>query len=119
VLLSSHLMTEIEQVADRVGVIRHGALVAEGTVDALRGRAGLRVRVAPIEEAARLLRARPDVGAVTRVDGLLDVTIDPARAPDVNRGLVEAGIAVSEIYTQKASLEDVFLELTSDKDGPA
>jgi ABC-2 type transport system ATP-binding protein len=115
VLLSSHLMTEIEQVSDRVGVIREGALVAEGTVDDLRGRAGLRVRVAPIEEATRLLTARADVDQVTRIDGLLDVVVDPARAADITRVLVDAGLAVSEIYTQKASLEDVFLELTTDQ----
>jgi ABC-type multidrug transport system ATPase subunit len=116
VVLSSHLMTEIELVSDRVGVIRDGALVAEGTVDDLRGRAGLRVRGAPIEDAERLLAARADVERVTRVDGLLDVTVDPARAPDITRVLVGAGIAVSEIYTQKASLEDVFLELTADQE---
>ena len=84
VVLSSHLMGEVEQVTDRVGVIRDGGLVAEGTVAELRGRAGL-----------------------------LDVTVDTARAPTINRVLVEAGIAVSELYAQKASLEDVFLELTT------
>ena len=113
VVLSSHLMGEIEQVSDRVGVIRDGSLVAEGTVEELRGRAGLRVRAEPQAEAARLIGALPDVDAVTRVDGVLDVTVDTARAPAINRALVEAGIAVSELYAQKASLEDVFLELTA------
>jgi ABC-type multidrug transport system ATPase subunit len=113
VVLSSHLMGEIEQVSDRVGVIRGGALVAEGTVDELRGRAGLRVRADPQAEAARLIGALPDVHGVTAVEGLLDVTVDTGRAPAINRALVEAGIAVSELYAQKASLEDVFLELTA------
>jgi ABC-2 type transport system ATP-binding protein len=112
VMLSSHLMGEVEQVTDRVGVIRGGSLVAEGTVEELRGRAGLRVRAEPPAEAARLIRALPDVDEVTSVDGLLDVTVDSSRAPDINRLLVEAGIAVSELYAQRASLEDVFLELT-------
>jgi ABC-2 type transport system ATP-binding protein len=113
VVLSSHLMGEIEQVSDRVGVIRDGSLVAEGTVEELRGRAGLRVRAEPQAEAARLIGTLPDVAGVTRVDGVLDVTVDTARAPAINRALVEAGIAVSELYAQKASLEDVFLELTA------
>ena len=113
VVLSSHLMGEVEQVTDRVGVIRDGALVAEGTVAELRGRAGLRVRAEPLPEAARLIQALPDVDEVTSVDGLLDVTVDTAQAPTINRVLVEAGIAVSELYAQKASLEDVFLELTT------
>ena len=113
VVLSSHLMGEIEQVSDRVGVIRDGSLVAEGTVDELRGRAGLRVRAEPLSDAHRLLHALPEVDAVTSVDGLLDVEVDPGRAPAINRALVEAGIAVSELYAQTASLEDVFLELTT------
>jgi ABC-2 type transport system ATP-binding protein len=113
VVLSSHLMGEIEQVSDRVGVIRAGSLIAEGTVEELRGRAGLRVRAEPQADAVRLIRALPDVDAVTPVDGLLDVTVDITRAPAINRALVDGGIAVSELYAQKASLEDVFLELTT------
>ena len=116
VVLSSHLMGEIEQVSDRVGVIRNGSLVAEGTVEELRGRAGLRVRAEPLAEAASLIEALPDVDAVTRIDGLLDVAVDTSAAPAINRALVEAGVAVSELYAQKASLEDVFLELTASED---
>jgi ABC-type multidrug transport system ATPase subunit len=116
VVLSSHLMGEIEQVSDRVGVIRDGSLVAEGTVEELRGRAGLRVRAEPLSEAARLIVALPGVDEVTIVGRVLDVTVDTAQAPAINRVLVEAGIAVSEIYTEKASLEDVFLELTTGGD---
>jgi ABC-2 type transport system ATP-binding protein len=113
VLLSSHLMTEVEQVCDRVGVIRAGSLIAEGTVDELRGRAGLRVRAEPLADAARLVGGLSGVDAVTTVDGRLDVTVDVARAPAINRALVQAGIAVSELYPEQASLEDVFLELTT------
>ena len=116
VLLSSHLMGEIEQVSDRVGVIRDGALVAEGTVAGLRGRAGLRVRAEPQADAARLIGALPEVEAVTARDGLLEVAVDTAQAAAINRTLVHAGVSVSEIYAQTASLEDVFLELTT-KDG--
>ncbi len=106
VLLSSHLMGEIEQVSDRVGVIRAGELVAEGTVDELRGQAGLRVRAEPLDVAARVLGG---LDGVELVDGDVD-----ARAAQVNRMLVEAGIAVSELSRRQASLEDVFLELTGD-----
>ena len=113
VLLSSHLMGEIEQVSDRVGVIRDGRLVAEGTVGELRGRPGLRVRAEPQGQAARLIAALADVQAVTSDDGLLEVAVDTAHAAAINRMLVQAGVAVSEIYAQTASLEDVFLELTT------
>jgi ABC-type multidrug transport system ATPase subunit len=112
VLLSSHLMGEIEQVSDRVGVIRSGRLVAEGTVEELRGQAGLRLRAEPLPDAARLLAALPGVDGVTASDGHLDVAVDTTRAAAINRELVEAGIAVSELHSRRASLEDVFLELT-------
>jgi len=112
VLLSSHLMGEVEQMSDRVGVIREGSLVAEGTVDELRGRTGLRVRAEPLPEAIDLVGRLPGVGAITTVDGAFDVAADAADAPAINRALVEAGIAVSELSPRRASLEDVFLELT-------
>jgi ABC-2 type transport system ATP-binding protein len=109
VLLSSHLMGEIEQVSDRVGVIRAGRLIAEGTVEELRGRARLRVRAEPLADAARLLERFADVAAV---DGHLELAVDAAEAPALNKALVDAGIAVFELSPQRASLEDVFLELT-------
>ena len=118
-ILSSHLMGEVEQVSDRVGVIRDGSLVAEGTVEELRGRAGLRVRAEPLSEAVRLVGSLAGVEAVASTDGLLDVTVDTAQAAAINRALVEAGIAVSELYAQKASLEDVFLELTANGGEPS
>lgn len=112
VLLSSHLMSEVEQICDRVGVIHKGALIREGTVDELRGRSGLWVRAEPLEEAIRLLAALPEVEGVATVDGALRITTDPAAASSVNISLVDAGIAVSELRPERASLEEVFLELT-------
>jgi ABC-2 type transport system ATP-binding protein len=112
VLLSSHLMTEVEQICDRVGVIRGGALVGEGTVSELRGRETLRVRAEPVAEAERLLATLPAVERVAVADGGLNVAADPAGASAINQALVEAGIAVSELRREQASLEQVFLELT-------
>jgi ABC-2 type transport system ATP-binding protein len=117
VLLSSHLMTEVEHVCDRVGVINRGTLVGEGTVDELRGRESLWVQAEPLAPAERLLAAFRGVEKVARVDGGLRVTADPAAAPTINRALVEAGIAVGELRRERASLENVFLELTSEEEG--
>jgi ABC-type multidrug transport system ATPase subunit len=114
VLLSSHLMTEVEQVCDRVGVISRGALVGEGTVDELRGREGLWVRAEPVEQAERLLATLRGVEQVARFDGGLRIAADPAAAPMINRALVEAGVAVAELRPERASLEKVFLELTQE-----
>jgi ABC-type multidrug transport system ATPase subunit len=113
VLLSSHLMGEVEQVCDRVGVIRSGVLVAEGTVAQLRGQARLRVRAEPPEQALEVLRALPGAGEVTRVGDEIEVATGAAEASEINRALVHAGIAVSELHARRASLEDVFLELTT------
>jgi ABC-type multidrug transport system ATPase subunit len=114
VLLSSHLMTEVEQICDRVGVISRGTLVSEGTVDELRGRESLWVRADPLDEAERLVRGLRGIEAVDRIDGGLRVATDVAAAPVINRALVEAGIAVGELRPERASLEKVFLELTEE-----
>jgi ABC-type multidrug transport system ATPase subunit len=112
VLLSSHLMTEVEQICDRVGVIRSGSLVGEGTVAELRGRETLRVRAEPIAGAEQLLATLPAVERVTVADGGLHIAADPVAASAINQALVEAGFAVSELRREQASLEQVFLELT-------
>jgi ABC-type multidrug transport system ATPase subunit len=112
VLLSSHLMVEVEQICDRVGVISKGALVKEGTVDELRGAGTLRVVADPLEHAHHLIERLAGVEAVVTVDGSLRVTTNPAAASAINEVLVKAGIAVSELGPDRASLEEVFLELT-------
>jgi ABC-2 type transport system ATP-binding protein len=119
VLLSSHLMTEVEQICARVGVIRRGTLVGEGTVDELRGQASLRVRAEPLDQAERLVSTRAGVERVAIVEGGLRIAADPAAAAAINRALVEAGIAVSELRPERASLEQVFLELTQEGDEEA
>jgi ABC-type multidrug transport system ATPase subunit len=112
VLLSSHLMTEVEQICDRVGVIRNGKLVGEGTVDELRGRAGLRVRAEPLDLAERVVAALDIVESASVTDGALRIATDPIIAPSINRALVHAGVDVIELTSERASLEEVFLELT-------
>jgi ABC-type multidrug transport system ATPase subunit len=112
VLLSSHLMPEIEQVCDRVGVIHRGTLVKEGTVDELRGGGVLLVRAEPLELASRVLEGLREVAGVTTDDGALRIAADPAAAPAINRALVGAGVGVSELGPDRASLEEVFLTLT-------
>jgi ABC-2 type transport system ATP-binding protein len=113
VLLSSHLMAEVQELCDRVGVIAAGRLVAESTVAELRGEPGLRLVATPLEAAAAQARSLLGADAVQVTDGGLRLTVPPARAAEVNAALVGAGIAVSELHTEKRSLEDVFLALTS------
>ena len=112
VLLSSHLLGEVEQICDRVGVIHKGRLVAEGTVAELRGEEGLLVRAQPLEEAWQICETLTGVEAVKVADGMLRLTTDPRRAAEINAKLVSAGLRVSELRPAEQSLEEVFLELT-------
>jgi ABC-2 type transport system ATP-binding protein len=117
VLLSSHLLSEVELLCDRVGVIRRGRLVADGTVADLRrgaGEGGLSVTVDAPERAADLVGRLPTVRSATVVDGQLRVAVDPSEAAAVNRLLVENGLEVSELRQRVLSLEDVFFELVED-----
>jgi ABC-2 type transport system ATP-binding protein len=114
VLLSSHLLGEVQQVCDRVGVISHGRLIAESTVDDLRGQAGLLVRAEPLdlarEHAERLLGPEQ----VSAVDGTLRLRVAPSEAGRINHALVAADVVVSELRPLERTLEEVFLEMTSD-----
>jgi ABC-type multidrug transport system ATPase subunit len=112
VLLSSHLLGEVEQICDRLGVIREGVLVAEGTLDGLRGRGSLRVRAEPLDEARRVVAGLLGAGLVSAEDGYLRVAVEPEQAPRINRALVQAGVAVEELCQERTSLEELFLELT-------
>jgi ABC-type multidrug transport system ATPase subunit len=114
VLLSSHLMAEVEQTCDRVGVISRGRLVGEGTVEELRGREGLWLRAEPIETAERIVRTLRGIDEVSRIDGGLRLAVDPSAAPLIARALVEAGVDLGELRPERASLEKVFLELTEE-----
>ncbi len=112
VLLSSHLLGEVEQICDRVGVIQRGELVAQGTVSELRGREGLLVRAEPVKYAHEIAKRLAGVEEVKETDGMLRLTTDPGRAAEINAKLVSAGLRVSEIRPSEQSLEEVFLELT-------
>jgi ABC-2 type transport system ATP-binding protein len=119
VIISSHLMTEIEQVCDRVGVIRRGEMVAEGTVDSLRPRETLRVKTNPLVEARALVASLHGIDDVEIVDSALRVSTDPAKAAAINRTLIEAGFPVSELRVERASLEEIFFALTRDDEEEA
>jgi ABC-2 type transport system ATP-binding protein len=113
VLLSSHLLGEVQQICDRVGIISQGRMVAEHTVDELRTEQELVIRATPRDRAHSLLIGHLGVAAVHLYDDTLRVKVAPDRAAEVNRVLVEAGIAVSELHSTERALEDVFFELTA------
>jgi len=112
VLLSSHLLGEVEQVCDRVGVIHKGRLISEGAVEDLRGGEALLVRAEPLEEAARIAGRLEGVEGVEKTNGALRLKTAPERAAEINAKLVSAGLRVSELRPAERSLETAFLELT-------
>ena len=118
VFVSSHLLSEIQQMADVVGIIGRGRLVREGTVESLlREEGSIRIRVAPgeVATAAGILASAAGSGSVTPEDGpeagWLAVRVDPGRSADLNRALAGAGVFASRIEGA-ANLESLFLELT-------
>lgn len=114
VFVSSHILGEVQQLADVVGIIARGRLVREGPIGSLlAGEGSVRVRVAPDEvaRAATALEALAGAGGVTTEDGWLRVRFDPERAAEVNRALVATGIYASRIEAG-TNLEALFLELT-------
>ena len=115
VLLSSHLLGEVQQICDRVGIINSGRMVAEHNVEELRGEQELVVRATPRDSAQSVLTDFLGTGTVHQYDDTLRVKVDPDRAAEVNRVLVEAGIAVSELHSTERALEDIFFELTDQR----
>jgi ABC-2 type transport system ATP-binding protein len=113
VLLASHLLHEVEQICDRVAILRRGRLLQVGTVsEIVGGGAFLEIQVAEPERAAAIIDALPFVERVSVEDGRLCVYAPEERGADISRALSEANLYVSTMVTRHHSLEDVFLELT-------
>jgi ABC-type multidrug transport system ATPase subunit len=117
VLLSSHLLGEIEQVCDRIGVINDGELVTEGTLAEINKAAGdqdrLIIRADPAPEALARLLCFDGLGETRTVGENIEVVLRTATPAEVNRMLVTAGIDVTELRVDQRSLEDVFIGLTT------
>lgn len=117
VLLSSHLLNEVEEICDRVGVISAGRLLTESTVADLRGAASVIVRATPPDVALAAAMGVAGDDAVQRLDdGRLHLDVDPTRIAELTRALVDAGTDVYEIRPSERSLEEVFFEMTSGSD---
>jgi ABC-2 type transport system ATP-binding protein len=112
VLLSSHLLAEVQQLGDRVGVISGGRLLAESTVDDLLGQAGLLVRAEPLERAHDTLERLVGPGSVAVAEGSFRLRTDPEQAGRVSRALADADVVLTELRPLERTLEEAFLEMT-------
>jgi ABC-2 type transport system ATP-binding protein len=115
ILLSSHLLAEVEELCNRVAIIRDGRIVYEGAIDELRTRGGstrYRLRVSDAERARVLLLNHPGVGGVTADGDALLFAADEPTVEELSRVLVQAGIALRALVPETATLESLFFELT-------
>lgn len=113
VLLSSHLLTEIEQLCNRVGIIHEGRLLYEGGPEALVASTSLyKVRVDDMGGAIDLLSTETGVTVSSNGASFLRVEADAEHIAAVNTLLVGNGIKVYELSPAQESLEEAFLRLT-------
>jgi ABC-type multidrug transport system ATPase subunit len=107
-LVSSHLLSEVDQLCTRVGVMDRGRLVVQSDLDALRTPTGrIEVHTPDVDRAIALLDGRVEVREADRL------LIRHADAAELNAELVAAGIRVGEIRAQRRSLEEVVLAATT------
>jgi ABC-2 type transport system ATP-binding protein len=121
ILISSHLLSEIELLCNRVGIIEGGTMIAEGTVDELLAGKGsvteVDVRVTDLDALRAALQGMAGVGVLSRdgegepTDGLR-LALDGVPVAALNRALVTAGVEVTALVPVQRSLEELFLSLT-------
>src|SRR5215471_13947348 len=116
VFLNSHLLSEVEQVCDRVAVVDHGRVIAEGTMDQLLGGTAVRVRVTGLAPADK--NKLSSFGSIDdEGDQLTFANLDADRVPDLVSAIVQMGGRVYEVAPRHQTLEDRFLQLLEDEDG--
>jgi ABC-2 type transport system ATP-binding protein len=117
VLLSSHLLSEVEDLCNRVAIVRDGRIVYEGTIEDLHGGRAThyRLRATDHDRARTLLERHPGVTSVVDNGAELAFAADETTVVAVSRALVEAGLGIAALIPEAASLEALFFELTEDR----
>ena len=121
VLVSSHLLAEVELMCDRATILRGGRLVADGSIAELLSSHGTGAYVARVgagqaKRAAYVLGQR-GLSATSSGDGRLSITGPVSDGAQITRALADEGVYVSELRSESADLERVFLSLTENGDG--
>jgi ABC-2 type transport system ATP-binding protein len=121
VLLSSHLLTEVEEVCNRVAIVRTGRIVYEGEIAELKSSAGTSYRLSSTddERALAVCRAQPGITNARLESGRISFTADEQSVAELSQALIEAGALIRSLAPQTVNLEDLFFSLTegSDADG--
>jgi ABC-2 type transport system ATP-binding protein len=114
VMLSSHLLNEVEQICNRIAIIDEGQLVYQGALDELIAQdKTVKLTVDRVEEAYELLSGERSLAIHRNGDRSLYVRLTDEQIPLVNALLVERGFRVMELAPQRETLEEVFLRLTT------
>ncbi|TMG26849.1 MAG: ABC transporter ATP-binding protein, partial [Chloroflexi bacterium] len=115
VFLNSHLLSEVEQVCDRVAVVDHGRVIASGTMDELLGGTAVRVRATGLTQADK-----NRLSGYGRIDDegeqMTFANLDPDRVPELVASIVSMGGRVYEVAPRHQTLEDRFLQLLEDEE---
>jgi ABC-type multidrug transport system ATPase subunit len=112
VLLSSHLLAEVQEICDRVGIISRGRLLVESTVAELRGATVIRLAATPLDRALAVAMRVAGEDAVEVADGGLRIAGPAALVPELARALVAADVDIAGLHSVERSLEEVFFDLT-------
>jgi ABC-2 type transport system ATP-binding protein len=114
IMLSSHLLAEVEEVCNRVAIVRSGAIVYEGHIDALKRGASATYRLSSTddERAMAVCRAQRGIADVRREHGRIAFTADEPAVVELSQALIEAGALIKELAPQTVTLEDLFFSLT-------
>jgi ABC-2 type transport system ATP-binding protein len=117
VLLSSHLLGEVEELCNRVAIIRKGRIVYEGQLQDLLATAstGYRLRSPEPDRARALLLNQPGIREVVSADGALRFQADEDAVAALSIALGQARIGVTALVPETASLEELFLGMTEDE----
>jgi len=119
IVLSSHLLNEVEQVCSDVAILSRGALIAQGKVqDLVRTQGSVRLKTTQDDRALQILGALEWIASVRSETGYLVVGVAPDRAGDVTRALCQQEVYVTEMVPQRVSLESFFLQVTAGQPAP-
>lgn len=115
VFLNSHLLHEIQQVCDRVAIIKKGRVITQGKVKELLNRANvLQIKTTENDAAFNLLTGKEWLTNISRNDEQIIFEIEPEFAYKVSAVLAENGIYLTEMKYRENTLEELFLELTGE-----
>jgi ABC-2 type transport system ATP-binding protein len=117
VLLSSHLLTEVEELCNRVAIIRRGRIVYEGSLADLKQAGGQTWRLRPTElDRARTIALAHGLRDLAVADGELQFAAGQEAVAALTVALGQARVGITGLVTQAATLEELFLELTEQEE---